>query len=131
MYFRISYWWDTCQQSFIKCIFLMITKSNLWGLTHVTLTKDVLISILSIIIQGLTLDIDKTGSDHFSLIRIPMPPYPDSSPFQKNLKWQIFPIIFPANLPFQWVSCIQHISTILHWDNISTISADFPLIVPT
>ena len=36
-------------------------------------------------IRGLTLNIDKTDSEHYSLIMIPMPPCPDLSPFAKEL----------------------------------------------
>ena len=78
----------------------MITKSYLWGINAYDVYQGLSISIFSIIIRRLTLDIDKTDSDHFSLIRIPTPACPKSSAFQKNLSWQFFPIIFQADSPF-------------------------------
>ena len=112
--------------STINAIFILKQRLS----THVTLAKDFSISIFSIIIQGLTLDIDKIDSVHLSLVRIPTPLFHDSFPFQKNLLWQFFPITLRVNSSFQRVSFTQNIST-LHRDNISTTSADRPLKVPT
>ena len=60
-------------------------------------------------IRWLTLTTDGILSTHCSANRMPTPPTPDKSPFQKNFYMQFFSVIFLVELPFPYFLFLLHL----------------------
>lgn len=82
------------------------------------------------IILSLNPFIPVISSIHFSVIQIPNPPKPFSSPVPNHLYCADFPLTI-LRLCTNKVSCMQHMSIIDLRFKISAICPDTPLSVPT